>query len=317
MASTDFFAARTFSFSHMMGPLAFDVYLRLGTDKFTKVFSRGLPIENDRLQSYIMKGTEFLYIRGDERTHFLTESMSVLQQLQFERAFDKPDTQQIIDELAENSLQEVFTKKTFDNHTQYLVHTVVDSYVDIAAHQVHVFPALLKLAKKKPTLVKHMIMTSIFSTLLAKACDPRNRELMFVAGYSGFVHDIGLAVIKHTKDESSFDLSPQERRDIEKHPAKGAELLSFAANVSDKVEQAVLQHHEGYDGTGYPRGLRKDQITIAARIVHLAEKFTTLLSGHGFSSTGPLNPLQAVQILSKDGKIDPNLLNIFIKLLKL
>ena len=105
-----------------------------------------------------------------------------------------------------------------------------------------------------------------------RACrTPRCRRVRTAA----LLHDIGnMAVPEHilSKPES---LTPEEFERVKIHPRVGAEILRdvpFAAPVSE----LVLCHHERWDGTGYPAGLHGEQIPIGARILAIADCFSTL-----------------------------------------
>jgi putative nucleotidyltransferase with HDIG domain len=315
MENIGYFAVRTFTFPKIHGPLEFDVFLRLGPNKYTKVFSRGTQMEKDRLETYVLKGTKYFYLQYPDRLPFLAESLRLLQEARTAGELQNEDTLQILDEIAEQSLFHVFQKNSFDQQTQILVRGVVDTYIEIALRNVNIFPSLLKMARSKPSLLRHLIMTSIFSTLLARAIDPENTQLILHSSYAGLIHDIGLSQLSIEKDEHSMTLTPQEQLEIRKHPKLGADLLSVSTGVPPEVKLAVLQHHEGYDGSGYPQRLQKDQISLPARIVRLTEEFAGLISGS--EGSHPLPPGLANFALAKNTQIDQNLLSIFSKLLKL
>lgn len=90
-------------------------------------------------------------------------------------------------------------------------------------------------------------------------------------------HDIGKI------DEAMFDivheprkLTSAERRALRTHPARGADVLAPIASFHPQLAEAVLTHHERWDGSGYPRGLRGTRIPLAARIVMIADTFDAI-----------------------------------------
>jgi putative nucleotidyltransferase with HDIG domain len=315
MENIGYFAVHTFTFPKIHGPLQFDVFLRLGPNKYTKVFSRGTQMEKERLETYILKGTKYFYLQHPDRMPFLAETLRLLQEARSTGELHSEDTLQILDELTEQSLFHVFQRNSFDQQTQILVRNVVDTYIEISLRNAQVFPALLKMARSKPSTLRHLIMTSIFSTLLARAVDPENTSLILHSSYAGLMHDIGLSQLHIEKDEHSMTLTPQEQLEIRKHPKLGADLLSTTSGVPQEVKTAVLQHHEGFDGSGYPHRLAKDQISLPARIVRLTDEFTSLITGS--EGSHPLPPRLASFALAKNTQIDQNLLKVFNTLLKL
>jgi putative nucleotidyltransferase with HDIG domain len=90
-------------------------------------------------------------------------------------------------------------------------------------------------------------------------------------------HDIGKI------HEALFDivheprkLTPSERRAIATHPRRGAEVLAPVASFYPELAEAVLAHHENWDGTGYPRGLQFEKIPLPARIVAIVDTFDAI-----------------------------------------
>jgi len=66
-------------------------------------------------------------------------------------------------------------------------------------------------------------------------------------------------------------LSPEEKLLLQAHPIHSAELIGTISNLRGRVELAVRHHHENYDGTGYPEGLRDESIPIGSRIIMIAD----------------------------------------------
>jgi response regulator RpfG family c-di-GMP phosphodiesterase len=133
--------------------------------------------------------------------------------------------------------------------------------------------------------------------------------------YSAQLHDIGKLSIDHAILKKRDRLSAAERAEMNRHPEYGYRILI----QSDRLRMAAdiaRCHHEKWDGTGYPRGLKGRQIPVAARIVQLADIYDAL------RSTRPYKPgyshEQARQvILQGDERIDPaaqfapDMLNLF------
>ncbi len=94
------------------------------------------------------------------------------------------------------------------------------------------------------------------------------------AVYVATVYDLGLAPVN--KDISKKkQLTPDEKHVIEDHPQTTVSLLS-EFEFSDVVKNAILHHHESYDGTGYPDGLKGEKIPFISRVLHVVEAFCEL-----------------------------------------
>ncbi len=100
-------------------------------------------------------------------------------------------------------------------------------------------------------------------------------------GIAGLVHDIGKIGVDETILNKPGRLTPEERREIERHPETGWRILSSSSEFSD-LAQFVLEHHERWDGSGYPRGLAGESISIEARIIAIADSFDAMTSERSY-----------------------------------
>ena len=157
---------------------------------------------------------------------------------------------------------------------------------------------------------EHIRSIQHYAGALAEAAGLSDAEVQAVRT-AALLHDIGnMAVPEHilSKPES---LSPEEFERVKIHPRVGAEILrnvSFGAPVSE----LVLSHHERWDGTGYPAGLHGDSIPIGARILAIADCYSTL------QATRPYRPArsekEAIAVLREysGSAFDPALVELFI-----
>jgi putative nucleotidyltransferase with HDIG domain len=120
----------------------------------------------------------------------------------------------------------------------------------------------------------------------------------------GYLHDIGKIGIRDAVLLKPGKLTPEERTIIEDHPKIGIDILS-AVDLPDEVVRFVRDHHERLDGSGYPRGLREQEVTIQARIAAVADMYDAVTSERPYRS--PMTPGEAVDLLrSEAGRfLDP------------
>lgn len=91
-----------------------------------------------------------------------------------------------------------------------------------------------------------------------------------------YVHDIGKYLIPKSILLKPGPLTAQERAIVARHPAYGSLILSNLCGMTDTANAVVLYHHERWDGTGYPEGLRGIGIPFAARLVAVCDVYTSL-----------------------------------------
>jgi putative nucleotidyltransferase with HDIG domain len=132
---------------------------------------------------------------------------------------------------------------------------------------------------------------------------------------AGRLHDIGKIGINHQILLKPSMLTEAERIIIRKHPVIGAEMLAKSSHPGARLAATVaMHHHERWDGTGYPKGLRGDAIPVQARIVALADVYDVLTTGRPYKKAWPHS--MAVDELRFMGgrQFDPNLVHVFIEL---
>ena len=107
-------------------------------------------------------------------------------------------------------------------------------------------------------------------------------------------------------------LTRAERRAIATHPARGADVIAPIAEFHPRLAQAVLAHHERWNGSGYPRQLAGARIPLAARIVAIADTFDVVTHGRRYSGRRSLD--EAVQVIGegRGTQFDPQLVDLVL-----
>lgn len=132
---------------------------------------------------------------------------------------------------------------------------------------------------------------------------------------AGRLHDIGKIGINHQILLKPSMLTEAERIIIRRHPTIGAEMLSKSTHPGACLAAAVAgAHHERWDGTGYPKGLKGEAIPVEARIVTLADVYDVLTTGRPYKQAWPHR--MAVDELRFMGgrQFDPNLVELFAEM---
>jgi HD-GYP domain-containing protein (c-di-GMP phosphodiesterase class II) len=160
----------------------------------------------------------------------------------------------------------------------------------------------------------HLDRTQAYGLALARRIDPELAARPEV-GYGFFLHDIGKVGIPERVLSKTGPLSEEEWAIMRAHPAIGAQIVEPIRFLGDAVE-IVRTHHEWFDGTGYPRGLRGEEIPLAARIFALADSFDAMTSDRPYRRALPLE--RALEEI-RDGagtQFDPAVVRSFLELIE-
>jgi len=127
------------------------------------------------------------------------------------------------------------------------------------------------------------------------------------------LHDLGKIGVEDSILSKPSSLTAQEWEQIKRHPQMGAQILE-PLTFLDGVIDLVKQHHENYDGTGYPEGRRADDILLGARIIHVADAYEAMRSARSYRKT-PLTKEDAVAEIKKHTgtQFDPRVVEAFLK----
>jgi putative two-component system response regulator len=130
---------------------------------------------------------------------------------------------------------------------------------------------------------------------------------------AGRLHDIGKIGINHQILLKPSTLTDTERFIMRKHPEIGADMLSKSTHPGARLAATVAAtHHERWDGTGYPKGLRAEEIPIETRIVALADVYDVLTSSRPYKRAWP-HQMAVDELRFMGGKqFDPSLVDSFV-----
>ena len=159
----------------------------------------------------------------------------------------------------------------------------------------------------------HSKAVSKYATELAQAYGYSKDEIRRIRS-SALLHDIGKLNLPDSILTKSDTLTDSDWEQIKKHPESALSILKYVVGLRDCVD-AVLYHHERWDGNGYPRGLKEKDIPLDARIMAIADAYDAMTSERAYKK-GKMTVEQATQELKRCAgtQFDPELVDIFVRL---
>ena len=128
------------------------------------------------------------------------------------------------------------------------------------------------------------------------------------------LHDIGKVSVEDSILRKPGPLTPQEWEEIRKHPDVGYRITLASPELAS-ISEAILAHHEWWDGTGYPRGLKGEEIPLLARIIALVDAYDVMTHGRPYRQA--MTKEQAIQEMRRlaGEQFDPRLVEVFTGML--
>ena len=165
------------------------------------------------------------------------------------------------------------------------------------------------LAKSDVMDAGHGLRLLIYAISLAeKVSLPRSHMRSLILG--GFLHDLEMVPISHAILSKPGTLTKDEYNAIKLHPKNGAESIQKIKWLNS-AGPIIKSHHEKYDGSGYPAGIKQEKIPTAARIIAIADTFDALTSRRPYRV--PLSPEDALVLMDRESgsHFDPVMLSAF------
>lgn len=130
-----------------------------------------------------------------------------------------------------------------------------------------------------------------------------------------FLHDLGKLALPDSILLKPTPLSGGEWQVVRTHPELGHEMLKELSFLPEAALNVVLYHHERFDGSGYPRGLKGEEIPLEARIFAVADVWDALLSERPYKAAWPVEKAKE-ELRAKAGRaLDPRLVEAFLALI--
>jgi HD-GYP domain-containing protein (c-di-GMP phosphodiesterase class II) len=163
-------------------------------------------------------------------------------------------------------------------------------------------------------LAKNSINTAILSALIAQELKLANHKILHITT-GALLHDVGMLRLPKEILDKRGGLSDAELKQVKDHPLHGHKIANTEMSFPEEVSRVVLQHHERWDGAGYPHRTLGTRIDIGARIVSVADAFEAMVSQKSYRNS--MVGYQAMKNLMADNsrRFDPNVLKYFIKIM--
>jgi putative nucleotidyltransferase with HDIG domain len=155
----------------------------------------------------------------------------------------------------------------------------------------------------------HCQRVTAFTISIAKAMPVPNHYLPVLAR-AAFLHDIGKMAIPDGILRKPGPLTDEEKQIMRKHCQIGYDMLTRIPFLRDAAE-IVLAHQEFFDGTGYPRGLKGDQIPLGARIFTIADSLDAMISDRPYRRALPMSHAREEICRCSGTQFDPKVVEVF------
>jgi len=193
----------------------------------------------------------------------------------------------------------------------------ISEIVNLILNEEQTLHYLLSITSHDHYTYTHSVSVGILAVALAKSLfmDAKKHDI-HALGAGFFLHDLGKVGINNDIINKPGKLTDEEMNEMRRHPPRGFKLLQETRQLTDESKIIVLQHHERVDGTGYPKGLRSDDIHVYARICAIADVYDALSSDRPYRKK--MAPFVALKLMREEmmHHFQRDLFEQFIRLFK-
>ena len=262
---------------HPERELPTDVFLKID-GKMVKFKGKGDSISGEKYDLFVSKGVKNIYIPADDVMLFLewindsrdeavdkmTEEAGEENRGFFERAEDFRE--KVYEVFFEDELNEQVVEKLRENVEEFVA--------DIKENPI-TEKAIGALASRNATVADHSVNVANIAVYLAMALGHSHQFVLENVYMGAIFHDFGKAKIPdHILENRGNSMYSQA---IQDHPEKGVKYIQKTKGIPAQVLTIIMQHHEQFNGHGFPRGLAGDDIYDLAQIVSMANVFDNIL----------------------------------------
>ena len=261
-----------------------------------------------RLKFY---GVEELFIYRRKQEERLQESqmghyIARIRETDEFKAFNQSHTQLV------NFVKDDFNKMLTDHskiNTSALLGDV-DKLLKTNKNGIQVFDMLHCIHDYDDSTYVHSVNVSLICNVIGKWLGFSEGDVQILT-LCGLLHDIGKLMMPKEIITKPGKLTLLEFATIKTHPYVGYHILQ--EDLDEHIKNAVLQHHEKCDGSGYPKGLHKDEIDEFAKIVTIADIYDAMTANRVYREG--LCPFDVIEIFEKEGfqKYEPRYLLVFLE----
>jgi HD-GYP domain-containing protein (c-di-GMP phosphodiesterase class II) len=160
-------------------------------------------------------------------------------------------------------------------------------------------------------MYEHAVDVARVSVLIGANMSLKKEQLVSLCE-AAMMHDIGKTQVESGALCKKNELTDEETEAMKVHPSLGCQIIKSTGKFSAPVYIPVLQHHERYDGTGYPEGVVGKKINLYSRIIKIADVYSNMRTGTAVIE--PYSQADTLEYFYADGskQFDPEILKVFL-----
>ncbi len=259
-------------------PVLFDIYIKLRSNRYIKILHAGDALSKERLDKYRNeKNVEYLYFEKKDLFKFVKFNSYFAKKVIANEKVGGQKKVKLLQNVSEKFLEQTFHEglkpQIIDQGKE-----IAESVFELVTKSEDLHKVFKSYSDFDPNAYTHAYLVTLFSTSIIKQFEWQSKTTIECTALACLFHDIGK--MKLDPDVAKMkvdDMNDEQLLEYKKHPEYGLELIDGNPLINNSVKQIILQHHEHFDGTGFPFNKRGSKILMLSNIVCLADNFVHIV----------------------------------------
>ena len=259
---------------HISQAVPFDVFIRLNKSHYIKILQANVLADGKEIEQYQNNNQfEWFYFKKKDLGEYVKANNMLAREL-LEKSDQKCSVKlDLLKNVSEKYLEQSF-RQGINTKTLEQGKAIAQNIAKLVEKENHLMQHLSFYNGVNSKSPSHTFLVTIFSIAILKKFNWQSPKTIETMALACLFHDIGLDRLPQKLLKKSFqEMNSEEKLLYKKHPQWGVEMLSNSRIITTTVKQIIHQHHEYYDGSGYPEGVSRNQIIIPANILSLVGDF--------------------------------------------
>lgn len=270
----------------------FDIFIKLNDNKYLKILHAGDSFSKERIDKYKNdKKVDSLYFHNSDRRKYIQYNNYLAKKFISNENIPAYNKVVVLKNVSEQYIAEVFTVGIKPQVIEQ-GREVCETVYQLIESQPDLFTVLRSFQNFDPNAYSHAFLVTLYSTAIIKQFEWQSKTTIETTAMACMFHDIGKTLLpKEFLNMSVSDMSPEQLEQYQKHPELGLQIIESCRSINNSVKQIILQHHEAYDGTGFPHQKKGNKILTLANIVCLVDDFVHIMIDQKLQPTEALRKI--------------------------
>ncbi|MFA7083890.1 MAG: HD domain-containing phosphohydrolase [Arcobacteraceae bacterium] len=276
----------------------FNVYTEVEEKIFSILLKANEVFEQNKENLLLNRNILTLYIKAEKKNLYQAYLETHIQTILEDPSVNLDTKTSFINQMASTTMNDLFEKEISSKNIVQ-VNSIIDNSVHLILKDSKAMYSMLKVTSYDYYTYTHCIDVASYAIGFGVFLALDKQELITL-GKAAMLHDIGKKDIDHDIITKNGILTYEEFEIIKQHPQLSVAILKKVGETDETLLKIIEQHHEKEDGSGYPYGLKNDEIHHLAKIVSICDIFNALTTRRTYKD--PMTSFYAFNIMFEDMK---------------